>query len=149
VDTAKATTKDRLAAEKAEMPALRTLMSALVTTIKGTHAGDPGFLAAFGISPKVRTPPTIEAKATAAAKRASTRKARHTMGPVARLAVKGDVNSVTLVPNTTTKPTVNPATPASPSPEAPAPVVTATPAPPALPAPPVPPVAQAPRTTPT
>jgi hypothetical protein len=147
VDTAKATTKEKLAAEAAEMPALRALMSAMVTAIKGAHAGEPGFLAAFGINPKVRTPPTIEAKAAAAAKRASTRVARHTMGPVAKLGIKGDVTGVNLVPVSAGKPTVNPATPASPSPEAPAPAVAATPVTPAAPAPPVPPAAPVPRTT--
>lgn len=129
VDTAKATTKAKLADEKASMPPLRTLMSALVAYVKAAHAGEPDLLAAFGVHPKVRTPPTVEAKAAAAAKRASTRLARHTMGPVAKKEVKGDVTGVTVIPVIAPKPVVTPATPASPSPGVTTPAATATPAP--------------------
>jgi hypothetical protein len=67
LDAAKATTKGKLAAEKAAMPALRTFMSALVTYIKAGYGGQPDVLADFGIQPpKARAPQTVEAKAAAA-----------------------------------------------------------------------------------
>ena len=116
VDTARAATKARLADEKTAMPPLRTLMSALVAYVKAAHAGEPDVLAAFGIHPKVRAPLTVEAKAAAAAKRASARLARHTMGPVAKMEVKGDVTGVTVTPVTAPKPVVTPATPVTPAP---------------------------------
>ncbi len=131
VDAAKAATRGKLAAEAAEMPALRALMSAFVDYLEAAHRGDPEFLAAFGIVPTVRAKPTAETKAAAAVKRASTRGARHTMGPLAKQAVKGDVTGVTLVPLKAASPTVTPATPAGPGTGAPAPAATGQPAQPA------------------
>jgi hypothetical protein len=49
VDTAKATTKAKLAAEKANMPALHTLMGALVTYVKASYGNAPDVLADFGM----------------------------------------------------------------------------------------------------
>jgi len=81
VDAAKASTKGKLAAENAAMPALRTFMGALVTYIKAVYGDQPEVLADFGIQPpKARAQPTVEAKAAAAAKRKATRAARNTMG---------------------------------------------------------------------
>ncbi len=128
VDTAKAAAKDPLAAEKAELPALRALMSALVAYVKVVYRDQPSLLEAFGIQPKVRTPLSVEQKAAAAAKRAATRKARNTMGPVAKKAVKGNVVGVTVTPVTASPaPAASPATPAGPSTGAPAPAATAAP----------------------
>jgi hypothetical protein len=127
VDTAKAATKDPLAAEKAEMPALRALMSALIAYAKVVFRDQPTLLEAFGIHPKVRTPLTVEQKAAAAAKRKATRAARNTMGPVAKKAVKGNVVGVTVTPVTTPPPVATPPTPAGPSTGAPAPAATVTP----------------------
>lgn len=80
VDAAKATTKARVASEKADGPALRSLMDAFVTYLKAAFGTQPDVLADFGIHPKARAPLTVEAKAAAAAKRKATRAARHTMG---------------------------------------------------------------------
>jgi hypothetical protein len=129
VDTAKAATKAKLEAERTEMPALRAVMRGLVQFIKVSRSAEPDVLAAFGITPKARTAPSAEAKAVAVAKRASTREARHTMGPVAKKRVKGTVTGGALVPTLAPEPVVTPATPASPSPGANAPAATATPAP--------------------
>jgi hypothetical protein len=49
VNTAKATTKAKLAAEKANMPALHTLMGALVTYVKASYGNAPDVLADFGM----------------------------------------------------------------------------------------------------
>jgi hypothetical protein len=98
VNMSKAQTKAKVASEESTMPALRTFMSALVSYVKGAYRGSPDTLADFGIAPKQRTLPTIEAKAGAVAKGKATRAARHTMGPRQKQAVKGDVTGVTLTP---------------------------------------------------
>jgi hypothetical protein len=101
VDTAKAATKARLAAEDADMPALRTFMGALVSFVKVNFDNAPEVLADFGIVPRAaRIEPTVEVKTAAVAKRAATRAARHTMGRRAKKAVKGDVTGVTVTPVT-------------------------------------------------
>jgi hypothetical protein len=115
VDAAKAATKAKLAAESASMPSLLTFMSALRTYVKAAYGGSPDVLADFGITPKVRVPLTVEAKAAAAAKRASTRAARHTMGKQQKKEVMGDVTGVLVTP-ITAAPTV--AAPVSPTPPA-------------------------------
>jgi len=70
-------------------------------------------LADFGIQPpKVRVPLTVEAKAAAAAKRAATRAARHTMGSQQKKAVKGDVTGIVMTPITAAPPTVTTPAPA-------------------------------------
>jgi len=100
VEAAKATTKAKLVAEAANMPALRALMSATVTYVKAAYGNSPDVLADFGIQPKARVPLTVEAKVAAAAKRAATRAARHTMGKQQKKAIKGDVTGVVMTPVT-------------------------------------------------
>ena len=120
VDAAKAATKAKLAAEATDMPSLRTFMSAFVTYVKAAYGASPDVLADFGIHPTTRAPLTVQQKAAAAAKRASTRAARHTMGTKQKSAVKGDVTGVIVTP--VTAPTAAPAgtgpaaAPASPTP---------------------------------
>jgi hypothetical protein len=73
----------------------------------------------FGMTaPKVPGAKTVDAKATAAAKRAATRTARHTMGAVQKKAVTGNVVGIT----------VTPVVAAASTPVAPTPVATPTPA---------------------
>jgi hypothetical protein len=116
VDSAQATAKAKIAVETANMPALLTFMSAFVSYVKVVYGTSPDVLADFGISPKARTPLTVEAKAAAAAKRAATRAARHTMGTRQKKGVKGDVTGIILTPVKAPAPTV--ATPSSPTPPA-------------------------------
>jgi hypothetical protein len=53
----------------------------------------------FGMTvPKTLGPKTVEAKATAAAKRTATRAARHVMGSVQKKAVTGNVVGITVTP---------------------------------------------------
>ncbi len=80
VDASKAATKGKLAVEKTDMPALRVFTDAVVSYVKAAYGNAPEVLADFGLTPKARTPLTVEAKAAAAAKRAATRAARKTMG---------------------------------------------------------------------
>jgi hypothetical protein len=128
VEAAKAQAKAKLAVEEADMPALRTIMDAFVSYVRAAYGTEPDTLADFGLSPKARAIPTVEAKAAAAAKRASTRKARNTMGPKQKKGVKGDVIGVTVTPITAMAPVVAKA-PASPTPGTTSPGTTAGPTP--------------------
>ena len=104
VDAAKGAVKGKLATQATALAALRPLMGWLVAYVKLVYGNQPDVLADFGIHPKARAALTVEAKAAAAAKRASTRKARGTKGPVQKLAVKGDVTGVTITPTTAANP---------------------------------------------
>jgi hypothetical protein len=109
------------------MPALSSFESAYIAYLKAAYKGSPDVLADFGIQPpKARAPVTIEAKAAAAAKRASTRAARHTMGSQQKKAVKGDVTGVTVTPVVATPPVVTPPAPATPPGSGTAPVTATT-----------------------
>jgi hypothetical protein len=104
VNAAKATTKAKLAAEKADMPTLRIFMGAFVALVKAMYSKSPDVLADFGLHPKARTPLTVEAKAAAAAKSKATRSARHTMGSRQKKGVKGAVTGIVVTPITATHP---------------------------------------------
>ena len=109
VDAARTTLKAKIAAEKAQIPTLRTFLMAYVAYIRGTFGNSPDVLADFGLAPKkAKTPLTVEQKAVAAAKRKATRAARGTTGKKAKLAVKGNVAGLVMTPVTTT-PGANPA----------------------------------------
>jgi len=89
------------------------LTRAFQSFVHVTFNNAPQQLADFGMQPpKVRTPLTVEQKAAAAAKMRATRSARGTTSRKQKLAVKGDVTSVTITP--VKQPTVfsQPATPA-------------------------------------
>jgi hypothetical protein len=100
VDAAKAASKAKIEAERAQAPSLREFISTFVTFVKGTLGNSPEALADFGIPPrKARTPQTAEQKAVAVEKRKATREARHTMGKSQRKGVKGSVKvTVTTTP---------------------------------------------------
>jgi hypothetical protein len=112
VDSAKATTKAKVAAEQAGLPSLRTFVHTFTTYVKATFANAPDVLADFGLQTKVPTPLTAEAKVAAAAKRAATRAARHTMGSQQKKTVKGNVTGVVVTPTTSTPPLAASASPA-------------------------------------
>jgi hypothetical protein len=115
VDASKATTKAKIANEVAQMPALRAFMSAFESFVKAAFGSSPDVLTDFGISPKARTPLTVEAKAAAAAKRAATRAARHTVGSNQKKGIKGDVTGVLVTPITASTPAVAPSSPKAPA----------------------------------
>ncbi len=95
VDDAKSATKAKIVAEAAQAPSLRSQMAALVAYVKATFGNSPDVLADFGLKPKkARTPLTIDQLAAAAAKRAATRAARHTMGTKQKQAVKGTITTI-------------------------------------------------------
>jgi hypothetical protein len=115
VDDAKAATKAKIIAEAAQAPSLRSQMAAYVAYVKATFGNSPDALADFGLKPrKVRAPLTIDQLADAAAKRAATRAARHTMGPKKKQSVKGTITTI-----------VTPPSASAPAPVAPSPVASA------------------------
>jgi hypothetical protein len=111
---ARATAKDKVASEKAALPALIAFMNAFEGLIRIMFATDSTALADFGLQPRKQpVPKTAAEKAVAAAKAEATRKARGTTGPKAKKAVKGNVTAQVVVTPLTTV--------AAPAPEAPAP----------------------------
>jgi hypothetical protein len=122
VDAARAAFEAKVENERSQLPALRKLVNALSTVVRGTFGNSPDVLTDFGITPrKAATPLTIEQKAAAAAKRSSTRQARHTMGTKQRQAIKGSVTGIVITPATAPQPVApapatsapNPGTPAA------------------------------------
>jgi len=100
--TAQASAKAKVAAERTALPPLLLFMSAYVAFLKAMFGNSPDVLADFGLAPrKAPKPLTTEQKAVAKAKRAATRKARNTQGPVAKLATVGNVVGLTMTPITT------------------------------------------------
>ena len=115
VDAAKAAATAKITAEEAQAPALLSLMAALVEYVKVTFSASPDVLADFGLKPrKAATPLTAAQKATANAKRQSTRAARGITSKKAKKAVKGNVVDVTLTP-VLAGPPVTPAQPTAPT----------------------------------
>ena len=99
VEQAQSVAKAKIVAEAAQAPSLRSQMAAFVTYVKATFGTSPDVLADFGLKPKkVRTPLTISQLAAAAAKRAATRAARHTMGTKQKQAVKGTITTIVTPP---------------------------------------------------
>ena len=88
-------TPAQLADEQAQAPLLQSRMAALVVFVKAAFGKSPDVLADFGLQPKkTSTPLTIDQKAAAAAKRAATRAARHTMGTKQKKNVKGTITTI-------------------------------------------------------
>jgi hypothetical protein len=89
-------------AEENELPALVVFMTSYTAFVKATFGNSPTVLADFGlVQKKAPTPPTVEAKAAAVAKREATRTARGTTGPKKKLSTKGNVTGVEITPVTT------------------------------------------------
>jgi hypothetical protein len=116
VDANKAALAESLSVEAVQAPALIAFHKQFKAFVKATFIDSPAALADFGIVLKPRKSPTAEEMTAAVAKRASTREARHTMGPKQKLEVKGDVTGVVVTPVKASQPTV----PAPSSPTAPA-----------------------------
>jgi hypothetical protein len=78
------------------------LMDPKVRNIFG-DASEP--LSDFGLSPRKTVKPNLEVKSTAVVKGKATRKARGTMGPKKKKAIKGTVPQAPASPSATPKPT--------------------------------------------
>jgi hypothetical protein len=94
----RATARDTVQAERAQMPALVAFMNAFEAFVRFTFGADTVALADFGLTPpRAPAPRTAEQNAVAAAKREATRVARGTKGPKARKAVRGNVTAKLVV----------------------------------------------------
>ena len=107
VNTARAATTAKVAAELAKAPALRAFMDALVQLVRVQFGTQADVLADFGVPPKkVATPLTAVQKTAAAAKRMATRAARGTTSPKAKKGIKGAVIGVVVTPLVAGEPVV-------------------------------------------
>jgi hypothetical protein len=89
---AQAAAKEKIAAERAQAPALLVVIDEFVSFVRATFGNSPEALADFGLVPrKGKAPRTAEQVAAAVAKRKATREKRHTMGKVQKKAVKAAV----------------------------------------------------------
>jgi len=69
------------------------------STVRVMYSGLPEDLVHFGVTMrKPRRPLTVAENVLAVARRKATREARHTLGPVARLQIKGELTGPILVP---------------------------------------------------
>ncbi len=118
VVASQAATKAKVAAERAEAPALLPVIREYVAFVRATFGNSPDALADFGLSSrKGRVQPKSETVTVAVAKRKATRAARHTMGKVQKKDVKGAVKvTVTTTPLDRTEPAVVPAAPSGQTP---------------------------------
>ena len=111
---ARATAKDKVANERAALPALTAFMNAFEGLIRIMFASDSTSLADFGLQPRKQpVPRTAAEKATAAAKAKATRKLRGTLGPKAKKSVKANVTTTLVVTPLTAVEAPAPAVPAA------------------------------------
>jgi len=95
VTTAKAAWQTAVKTEDTELAQTKLFVAALRKAVSIMFAGATSTLADFGIAPpKPRTALTAAQKLLAAQRAQATRVARHTVGPKAKLAIKGTVNTV-------------------------------------------------------
>jgi hypothetical protein len=126
--TAQATAAERVADEKAQLPALLAFMFAYIAFVRATYGNSPTSLGDFGLpTKKARAPLTSEQMLAAVAKRDSTRKARGVRGSQQKKLIVGNVTGVVVTPVTAPAPAADAAHGASPSPS-PAPQPTGQPA---------------------
>ena len=91
VSSLKAQWHDTIQTEKAVRLHMTLVIQGIKALVLQNFPGNTEALADFGFTAKKRAVQTAEQKAAAAQKRAATRVARNTMGPKAKLAVKGVV----------------------------------------------------------
>ena len=111
---ARATARDKVANERAALPALVAFMNAFEALIRIMFATDSTALADFGLVPRKQpVPRTAAEKAAAAAKAKATRELRGTMGPKAKKSVKANVTTKLVVTPLTAVEAPVPAVPAA------------------------------------
>jgi hypothetical protein len=121
VVAARAVLDAKLAAEAAQEPEMNAFVGAFEKVVRASFGAQPDVLADFGLKPpKARAPLTVEEKAAAKAKRASTREARGTKGSKQKAAIHGNVTGVDVTPVTAAQAAAPVATP-SPAPASPSP----------------------------
>jgi len=107
--TAKASAKDAVAAMRKVGANVAPVVLDYTRFLLATFRTATQDLADFGLEIKARKPRTSEQNAAAAAKAKSTRTARGTKSKKQKLAVKGDVTGVVLIPVTAPAPPPGPA----------------------------------------
>ncbi len=96
VDAAKAAWQDALTSLDEEHAKVDPVLRGYQSLLLATYGNAPATLADYGLAPrKGPTPPSADVKAAAVAKRAATRKARHTMGKKQKAEIKGTVPATT------------------------------------------------------
>jgi hypothetical protein len=119
VVASQAATKERVAAERAQAPALLAVIDEYVSFVRATFGNSPEALADFGLSPrKGKKPQTAEQVAAAVAKRNATRAKRQTMGKNQKKSVKAAVQVTLTATPVTEVPVANPPAPGGPAPGA-------------------------------
>lgn len=89
VDDAKAAWQDALTSLDDEQAKVAPVLRGYRNLLLATYGNAPATLADYGLAPrKGPTPPSADVKAAAVAKRAATRKARHTMGKKQKAEIK-------------------------------------------------------------
>ncbi len=120
VNAAHASVKDALAALAAAKAQVLPVMNGYRRIVLAMFTSATQTLADFGLEPpKARAPRTGEQNAAAAAKAKATRTARGTKSTKQKLAIKGDVTGVTVIPVTTAAASSPSTQPASATPGAP------------------------------
>jgi hypothetical protein len=93
---ANATAKDATLAERAVDAKVAPVVRAYRTYLRALHGTSTQTLADYGLAPtKAPKPLTVVAKSAKVALNKATRKARSTVGPKQRLAIKGTVSATT------------------------------------------------------
>jgi hypothetical protein len=117
VTAAHASAKVAVAAWLNEQAKMAPTVSALKRTLQAMYANAPDTLSLFGLQPrKAPAPRTAAQLAASAAKAKATRAARGTTSKKQKLAITGNVTSVTITPNTSPAPSPEPS--AQPAPAA-------------------------------
>ena len=120
-NTAEAGAKDALAAEHAMQTRVGPILLAYKRLVLAAFANATQTLVDFGLTPpKARTPLTTEQRAARAAKAKATRIARGTTSKKQKLAVKGDVTGIAVIPVTAPTAAKPSAQPVATAPSAPA-----------------------------
>ena len=95
-NAASATAKDAILAERAVDAKVAPVVTAYRAYLRAIHGTATQTLADYGLAPtKAPKPLTVEAKSAKVALNKATRKARGTVGPKKRLAIKGTVPATT------------------------------------------------------
>ena len=101
VSAAHANLRDALTALRASEAKVAPLRRAFTSFLRATFSQGAAELGDFGLQPpKARAPLDVGKRVLATARAKATRKARGTLGPKQKLAVKGDVTGVVITPVT-------------------------------------------------
>ena len=115
VASSKANFHSTVAADRALSTRVTQVVRALRQYVLNAFGSASPVLADFGFAPPARATRTPEQKAASAAKASATRKARHTMGPKQKKAVKGNVSGITVTPIVAPQPAAPAPTPVNPA----------------------------------